>query len=537
MSSAGFRVPHPALDAPSLASASAKATRTPQDKEDRPVPSGVAYALRTGRSGSWTLGGDLDLLAGIAGATPSSPWAVHPDDAKAPDATAAVDGASDRPAVACYRLVEAHSGREIRCRETRLKLPGDTTLVLVQDASRERQLEIDIDIAKISAEAATRGKMAFLSSIDHEFRTPLNTIIGFSEIIQGQVLGPIGNVRYAGYVDDIHAGGRMLLALVDRLLDLAKADSGTLALHEEDTDLAKLIADTGELMRQAAERASLRLGVEIAGDLPHVFIDPHKIGRALVALLENAIRFTLTGGSVTIGARVAENGGVVMTVADDGLGMDPVEAQSLLDAAPQKHGRKSGLGLPLARRLIERHGGHLSIASGAPRGTVLTIALPRFRSIRSTPVAPPSQPQPAASAAGTTWRQASSPNRRILCVDPDPIVPRIIRQSLREIGDRSEVLWRDTAKAGLDAMAQQRPDVVLADWRLQDETGAGLADLIAARSAETRLPVVLLSDIELRPPADKRPSEWAGRWLLKTELTAANVKAALALAFAKPPAN
>jgi len=462
-----------------------------------------------------------------------SPLSLHPDDASALETARASSASANGPSVAAFRLVDGASGSQIWCRETRLTLPGDVSFILVQDISRERQLELDVDIAKLSAEAAMRGKMAFLSSIDHEFRTPLNAIIGFSEIIQGQVLGPIGNARYAGYIDDIHAGGRMLLSLVDSLLDLSKAESGTLDLQEEDVDLAKLIEESGRLMRHAAERASLRLDIEIDPALPHVFVDPHKIGRALAALLDNAIRFTLTGGSVTLGARLADDGGIVVIVADDGLGMDPKEAQDLLDGAPQIHGRKSGLGLPLARRLIERHGGRLSISSGEPRGTVLTLALPPFRTIRAAHAGHAAHLAANGAGAGVSGRPSTRVHRRILCVDPDPIVPRILRQSLRESGDRSEILWRDSAEAGLEAIEQEKPDVVLVDWRLQDQSGTGLSDIVASRPADAGPPVVLLSDIELRPPTDTRPSEWAGRWLLKTELTAANVKAALALVFGK----
>lgn len=430
-----------------------------------------------------------------------------------------------------YGAVDQRSGCDRWIAETSAALGNGRKLTVYFDRSSEHDAEQKTELAALLVEAAKRGRASFLANIDHEFRTPLNTIIGFSEIIQTEVLGPIGNDRYKGYVGDIHASGKLLLTLVDRLLDLARAETGTLALEEEDSDLKALVVDCGQLMRQAAERAGIKLGIECSENMPHVYADHHKLKRALLLLLDNAVKFTLSGGSVVISAEMAADGGLALAISDDGVGIPPGDIGRLVDAEPGRHGQKVGLGLPLARRLAELHGGRLEITTGRERGTVVRIVLPAFRVI-ARPESKQAKAAEAAPAAGNVLPVMASAHRRVLCVDPDPVIPRVIRQCLRSAGDRSEILWRDTVAAGLDAARSLKPDIVLVDWHLPDVSDVSLAEALRAEPDLREIPVAYLSDIEFDRQIDDARPDLAHRWLIKTDLTAANVKAALASAVA-----
>jgi len=431
-----------------------------------------------------------------------------------------------------YGAIDLRDGCDRWIAESRAALGNGKQLTLYFDRTREHDAERKMDLASLLVEDAKRGRTSFVANIDHEFRTPLNTIIGFSEIIQGEVLGPIGNDRYRGYVGDIHASGKLLLALVDRLLDLSKAESGTLVLEEEDSDLAAMLGDCVQLMRQAAERASIRLGAEVAKDLPHVYLDPHKFKRALLVLIDNAVKFTLSGGSVAIGVGRMADGALQISIADDGVGIPATDVARLLDATPVRHGQKIGLGLPLARSLAELHGGRLDIEPGRDRGTVVKLTLPSFRVI-SQP-GQELQKRQEATPAPTNVLSATPPiHRRILCIDTDPVIPRAVRQSLRDAGDRSEVLWRDNPEAGLAAVGALKPDVVLVDWHLPDVSGRSLVDAIRGEPGSGGPPIVFLADIECDRQLEAATPGIAHRWLIKSDLTPANVKAALASAVAQ----
>lgn len=500
---------------------------------------GVAFCFRHADGGMAVFGRDARRLLGLApgehpkgakcGAAIQSEDRDRIETARAAfersDATQAMDRIE-------YRLRDAGGEGDTWVGETRTRLPENQALIIARDVTQERAFATRAELASLMVDGARRGRVAFLANIDHEFRTPLNTIIGFSEIIQGQVLGPIGNERYAGYIGDIHASGRLLLSLVDSLLDLARAETGTLALHEENVDLVTLIAECGQLMRQAADRASVKLMVDCPPRLPRMFVDPHKLKRAILVLLDNAIKFTLSGGSITVAAALADDGGIALSIADDGVGIAPADIQNLLDATPPKHGQKAGLGLPLAGRLVELHGGRLSIVSGNGRGTVVGISLPAFRVIAAT--ATDAGPKALAPQSASVATPPSMPGqRRILCIDPDPVVPRAIRQSLRAAGDRSEVLWRDTSTAGLAAAAALKPDVVLLDWHLPEVGGKTLADAIRDEPGAAETPMVFLADIEVDRQVERSLGGPTGQWLAKNDLTAANVKAALAAAMSK----
>lgn len=248
------------------------------------------------------------------------------------------------------------------------------------DITAERVAEQRMREAMRTVEAADNAKTTFLAHMSHELRTPLNAILGFSELIRDAHLGPLPE-RYRGYAEDIHRSGQHLLALVNDVLDLSRVESGRLELQPEPVDLASDIQDAVSLVAQRAEAHGITIEQRVARDLPLLDADPLRLRQILINLLTNAVKFTPDGGRVTIDA-VAVARSVRVTVADTGIGM--TEQEIALALEPFRQARKlsrrpregSGLGLPLAKALVESHGGMLMIDSEPGVGTRITLMLP-----------------------------------------------------------------------------------------------------------------------------------------------------------------
>jgi signal transduction histidine kinase len=267
-----------------------------------------------------------------------------------------------------------------------------------REAERLRRHVVELETTKLELEAATgqmrmaldaaaagsQAKSQFLATMSHELRTPLNAIIGFAEMQVMQVFGPLGDQRYHGYANDILASGKHLLGLINDVLDFAKLDVGHLELQEEDVDLAASIAECANMMARQAEAAGVRLDADPSAGLPRVRVDKRRLHQILLNLLSNAVKFTPRGGAVRVSAARGD-GGLILTVADTGIGMAAEDIPKALERFGQIDSRLSrayegaGLGLPLAKQLVELHGGSLAIKSAPGRGTTVTITLPAAR--------------------------------------------------------------------------------------------------------------------------------------------------------------
>lgn len=233
--------------------------------------------------------------------------------------------------------------------------------------------------------AANRAMSEFLANMSHELRAPLNAIIGFSEVMDQQMFGPLGHERYRGYARDIHTSGHHLLELINDILDLSKVEAGRLELHAGPVDLAPLVETCHRLVAEQAERARVRLKVESHQAPARLVADARKVKQILLNLLTNAIKFTPEGGAVTLTITPAADGGVVLTVADTGVGIAAEDLPRVLTPFGQaahdvnRVQEGTGLGLPLAKRLAELHGGRLDLASTVGVGTTVTVVLPDAR--------------------------------------------------------------------------------------------------------------------------------------------------------------
>ncbi len=241
-------------------------------------------------------------------------------------------------------------------------------------------------MALTEAETANRAKSVFLATISHELRTPLNTIIGFSDITIKSLLDPFRGVeKPLEYVRDINTAGHHLLDLIGDILDLAKIEAGELDLHEDLVDVRKLAGSCIARIKDRATDAGVTLHNEIPAANPPVFADEHRLKQALVSLAVNAVKFTPHGGDVRLTAGVEASCGFSIIVSDTGIGIDPANLARIQEPFTQVDDRLSrgyagmGIGLSLAKALVELHDGTLDIESELGVGTRVTICLPTKR--------------------------------------------------------------------------------------------------------------------------------------------------------------
>ena len=233
---------------------------------------------------------------------------------------------------------------------------------------------------RLRAEEANRSKSEFLANMSHELRTPLNAINGFSEIMAGEMFGPLGHERYKGYVTDILSSGQHLLLLINDILDMSKIEAGKMQLQPELVRPDELIEQCLRIMRARAEEKSIAIIVETA-NLPEIEADPRALKQVLLNLMSNAVKFTPVGGKVRVRGFDAADG-VVLQVADTGIGIPADQLPRLgrpfeqIESQIAKSHQGSGLGLALSKSLIELHGGALRIDSVLGKGTTVSFTLP-----------------------------------------------------------------------------------------------------------------------------------------------------------------
>jgi signal transduction histidine kinase len=252
------------------------------------------------------------------------------------------------------------------------------------DITEAKRRELELSRARDAAEEANRTKTEFLANMSHELRTPLNAIIGFSETLSLAAMGGPLDRRRQGYVDDIHRSGLHLLEIINDVLDLSKIEAGRLALQEEATSFDEILGACERLTRDRAAAGGVELRVEPLTDAPALLADPLRLKQIVLNLLSNAIKFTPEGGRVILSAS-ASGAGLAISVTDTGVGMRPedipiaLEPFRQIDGSLTRRHAGTGLGLPLAKRLAELHGGALEIVSEPGRGTRVSLALPATR--------------------------------------------------------------------------------------------------------------------------------------------------------------
>jgi signal transduction histidine kinase len=259
---------------------------------------------------------------------------------------------------------------------------------LVRDVTEIHSAQRKIEKAKLEAELANKSRSEFLANMSHELRTPLNAILGFAQMIEGGTYGEIGHPKYHDYIGSIQESGTTLLSKINDLLEIANIDSGRMALNEAPTDLVGIIRHAIEAHSHHAfsEQVSLR---DRLPDEPLVaVVDRIRLLQVLTNLISNAIKYNRQHGTVDIFCENRKDGGINIVIQDNGGGIPESHLQRILLAFEQDNSFFArsrncvGLGLALSKEIVKLHQGRIHIESEYGKGTLLTIQLPKERTVK-----------------------------------------------------------------------------------------------------------------------------------------------------------
>ena len=256
---------------------------------------------------------------------------------------------------------------------------------ILQDVTERMQYIMDLRKAKEAAEQSYEAKSRFLANMSHELRTPLNAIIGFSEMMQRQLLGPIGSERYLDYITGIRESGEHLLDLISDILDMSKIEAGKYELIFEEVSVAKIVRLAVHMMESRAKEDGLDLTCSIEDNDLHIEADRRAIMQILLNLLSNSIKFTQKG-SVSVDVKTQKTF-LCINVSDTGVGIPANKIGTITkpfeqaDCSYAKEHEGSGLGLAITKDLAELHGGRIQIESKLNQGTSVTVKLPLKRAV------------------------------------------------------------------------------------------------------------------------------------------------------------
>ena len=349
--------------------------------------------------------------------------------------------------------------------------------------------------AKLEAErTSNKAKSLFFSSVSHDIRTPLNAILGFSELLENGVADEDDRKRY---VSSIRASGKVLARLVDDILDLSKLESGKLEIVKEATDVPSLVREVVATFEVTRARKSLILKTEI-DEMPVVEIDPQRVRQILYNLVSNAFKFTARG-YVSVSARW-RSGTLVLSVEDTGEGISadnlPRILQPFVQIVDRNHRNGTGLGLPICNKLATLMGGELTVESKLGEGSTFTITL---RDIKTVAM-PSAEAQSAGpSATGCVRAPSGGPSASVLVVDDSPVNRAVLKAMLVKCGV-TRIVLAENGREALSILKSGAPvDMVLTDLWMPEMDGNALAAAIRADAKFASLPVYLVTaDVEAR---------------------------------------
>jgi two-component system cell cycle sensor histidine kinase PleC len=311
---------------------------------------------------------------------------VHPEDLSRMQQTVAEAVAEKGKYTIQYRICQP-GGTQLFVEErghVHVDDAGEPKYLLgtIQDITEKHLADLALHDALRSAEEATRAKAEFLANMSHELRSPLNAIIGFSDIMKEEMFGPVGLDRYKAYVEDISSSGKYLLALINDVLDMSSVEYGSQEIVTAPVAIIDVLDSARTILSARYRAKNVGLIIEDQNMKALISVDERRMQQVFINLLGNAMKFTPENGRVTVSARICDDGSLQISVMDTGFGIDPDEIETAL--SPFGRGRKAakksiegtGLGLPLSKAIVEAHGGALAIESDGRSGTTVIVTLP-----------------------------------------------------------------------------------------------------------------------------------------------------------------
>lgn len=273
---------------------------------------------------------------------------------------------------------------------------SNLTLMSYQSEKDDLIAELEVaksmsDEARRRAEEANLAKSRFLASMSHELRTPLNAILGFSEVMNSEVLGPLANPTYKEYAGDIHRSGQHLLNLINEILDLSRIEAGRYELNEEALSLLEIAEDCIGMVQLRARAKNITIREQFEQQLPQVWADEKALRQVLLNLLSNAVKFTPQAGEIIVKVGWTAGGGQYVAIKDNGPGIPEDEIPVVLSAFGQgsitikSAEQGTGLGLPIVQAILAKHDGQFVLRSKLREGTEAIAILPATRVLQSVP--------------------------------------------------------------------------------------------------------------------------------------------------------
>ncbi len=361
--------------------------------------------------------------------------------------------------------------------------PGGLLYATARDVTELRKAEEALRQSMEAATAANRAKSDFLAKMSHELRTPLNSIIGFSEILEDQTVGPLTE-KQRRYVANVLTSGRSLLQLINDILDLSKVEAGRMELVTTEFDVAAALEQVRAIVAALADKKRLSLEIHGSDSLPLLLADQAKFKQIMFNLLGNAIKFTPEGGRITVVARRVA-GKLEVSVSDTGIGIAPEDQERIfgefeqVTRGPAGSQQGTGLGLALTRKLVELHGGQLSLTSTVGQGSTFSFSLP----YPSPSGGPGRDPEPAGSP--------DSVMPLVLVIDDDRGARDLIGHYLEQHGYR--VAGAATGDEAIRLAQALRPAAITLDILMPVQDGLRILARLKREPATRAIPVVVVS--------------------------------------------
>lgn len=380
---------------------------------------------------------------------------------------------------------------------------------VVRDRTAEKRAQAEVlaakeqaDAARRQAETANMAKSQFIASMSHELRTPINAVLGFAQLMEQGVAGPL-NDKQADYVRIMLTAGNHLHQLIIDILDFSKIDAGKLSLSLEAVSLREVMEETQNLLAPLAERFHVMVEDHISADCPDVRADYVRVKQVLVNLCANAVKYAGKGSRVNVSAMIQSDGMVRLTVADNGRGIPPEKIGDIFQpfcraGAEAGDIEGAGLGLTITRRLVEMMNGRISVYSRPGDGATFTVELP---------AATASERRPVDAAAPAAVGRLGEGRWTILYVEDNPLNVELMREMLAPYPNiRFQVAG--SGEAGLAMALAEPPDLVLMDINLPGIDGFTALERLQADPRTAHVPVVALSATAM--PEDVRRGVRAG---------------------------